>query len=251
MSEKSELIVTGVERLPSNRHSTPVSTDSPIQTIAKLASSGASLEVIQQMKDLVEWDESRRNKAEFNSSFSMAKAMFKQAKKSGHNTHLKSHYSTLADYDIATKEGLSDNGLSWRHNVSMDGNEIVVTCILSHRAGHYEETQLKAGAEILKNNAVNSLQSMGSVQTYLKRMTLCALLGLVSSEEVEDDGSGAGESIGADQAAEMKAELQRTNSNVGAFLKFVGAKDVDSMSEAQYQKGKTMLAQKAKKAEAK
>lgn len=251
-NEKSEIIIAGgPEKLPRERHNTPMATDSPIQTIAKLASSGASLEVIQQMKDLVEWEESRRNKAEFNAAFSMAKGLFKKAKKSGHNTHLKSYYSTLSDYDDATKDGLSENGLSWRHNVHIDEKEIVVTCILSHRAGHYEDTQLRAGTEILKNNAVNSLQSMGSVQTYLKRMTLCALLGIVSGEEVDDDGNAAGETISADQAAEMKSELQRTNSNFGAFLKYVGAKDVDSMTESQYQKGKAMLAEKAKKSGAK
>lgn len=249
MEKQSEIIVMGGnEKLPRERHNTPVSTDSPIQTIAKLASSGASLEVIQQMKDLVEWEESRRNKAEFNAAFSMAKGQFKKAKKSGYNSHLKSYYSTLSDYDDATKEGLSENGLSWRHNVHIDANEIVVTCILSHRSGHYEDTQLRAGTDILKNNAVNSLQSMGSVQTYLKRMTLCALLGIVSGEEVDDDGNAAGETISSGQAAEMKSELQRTDSNVAAFLKYVGAKDVDSMTVPQYEKGKTMLANKAKKA---
>ena len=253
MSDKSELITTGVESLPSNRHSTPVSTDSPIQTIAKLASSGASTEVIQQMKDLVEWDESRRSKAEFNAAFSNAKADFKQAKKSGANQHLKdpygnpSRYSLLSDYDDATKDALSKNGLSWRHNLVVSSDEIIVTCILSHKSGHFEETTMTAPHQAVKNNGINPLQAMGSVRTYLIRMTLSAILGLVSSEEVDDDGNAAGELISAEQAAEMKADLQRTNSNVGAFLKYCGAKDIDSMTDAQYKKGKAMLDQKAKK----
>lgn len=215
MEKQSEIIVMGGnEKLPRERHNTPMSTDSPIHTIAKLASSGASLEVIQQMKDLVEWEESRRNKAEFNAAFSMAKWQFKKAKKSGYNSHLQSHYSTLSDYDDATKEGLSENGLSWRHNVHIDVNEIVVTCILSHRAGHYEDTKLRAGTEILKNNAVNSLQSMGSVQTYLKRMTLCALLGIVSGEEVDDDGNAAGDAS-TPQAKAPKPKTRGAGSSSG------------------------------------
>lgn len=192
MEKQSEIIVMGGnEKLPRERHNTPMSTDSPIQTIAKLASSGASLEVIQQMKDLVEWEESRRSKAEFNAAFSNAKAMFKKAKKSGYNSHLQSHYSTLSDYDDATKDGLSENGLSWRHNLVVSSDEITVTCILSHKSGHFEETPMTAPHQSVKNNGINPLQAMGSVRTYLMRMTLSAILGLVSSEEVDDDGNSA------------------------------------------------------------
>jgi hypothetical protein len=236
---------------PENQHMAPVQQeDGPITALAKLAAGGASLEVIEQMKGLVEWDEARRAKAEFNKAFSMAKAMFRSAKKTGHNTHLKSHYSTLLDYDEATRDGLSANGLSWRHVPKSLPNDITsITCILAHKGGHSEEATMEAPSYSMTNNAVNKLQSVGIVATYLKRMTLCSLLGLVSDSEFDNDGNGGKgqETISEHDAANLKALADEVNAKIPDFLKFFKIERLEQMPKDRMKQATQMLEAKRKK----
>lgn len=64
---------------------------------------------------------------------------------------------------------------------------VTVTCIISHRDGHFEENTLSAGRDESGNK--NSIQAVGSTLTYLQRMTLKASLGLAASDD--DDGASA------------------------------------------------------------
>jgi hypothetical protein len=75
---------------------------------------------------------------------------------------------------------LGKYGLSYRYRVSSNVNEpIVVTCVVSHKDGHFEETTLLAGRDDSGNK--NSIQQVGSTLTYLQRMTLKAALGLAAA----------------------------------------------------------------------
>jgi len=213
---------------PENQQMAPVNeSDSHIQALAKLAAGGASLEVMEQMKGLVEWDEARRAKAEFNKAFSEAKAKFKPAKKTGYNKHLTSHYSTLLDYDEATREALGQHGLSWRHvPKSLPGEITSITCILAHKSGHSEEATMEAPSYSMTNNAVNKLQSVGIVAMYLKRMTLASLLGLVSDAEFDNDGNGGeqAQNVTEEQAANLQALLEEVKANKDGFFKYLTTK---------------------------
>lgn len=211
--------------------------DSNIHALAKLAAGGASLEVIEQMKGLVEWDEARRAKAEFNKAFSEAKAKFKPAKKSGYNAHLKTHYSTLLDYDEATRDALGQNGLSWRHvPATLPEDTTSITCILAHKGGHSEDANMQAPSYSMTNNAVNKLQSVGIVSEYLRRMTLKALLGLVSDGEFDNDGNGGktAEAITEEQAANIQALLEEVKADKPRFLKHLSTqckKEIKTIAE--------------------
>src|SRR3990172_551321 len=122
--------------MPAKSLSRPDNSDNPITTIAKMVASGASKEIIEQMMKLVEWDDARRAKAEFNAAFSSAKQKFKKAKRTGHNTHLNSRYSLLEDLDETTREALSEFGLSWRHVPATQGDLTSIKCIFAHKGGH-------------------------------------------------------------------------------------------------------------------
>lgn len=82
---------------------------------------------------------------------------------------------------------LSKYGLSYRWRTTAEVNEPVrVTCIVSHRDGHFEENSLPAPRDDTGNK--NSIQQIGSTVTYLQRYTLKASLGLAVSHD--DDGQG-------------------------------------------------------------
>lgn len=125
---------------------------------------------------------------------------------------------------------LSANGLSYRFRVSSEINEPVrVTCIISHRDGHSEETTLAAGRDDDSSNK-NTLQRIGSTVTYLQRYTLKAALGLAASED--DDGRGGAKVIEAEatatpgcisaaQAGEIRKLLDDRGITTRGFLQFI------------------------------
>jgi hypothetical protein len=222
--------------------------DSALSVVAKMVASGIPKESIDQMINLIEWDDARKAKMAFNSAFAIAKGKFKQAKKSGNNTHLRSRYSLLEDYDDASREALSAHGLSWRHVPRMEGNNIHVRCILAHQAGHTEEAELHADAHSMVNNAVNKLQSEGIVLMYLKRMTLSSMLGLVSDSEFDNDGNGGQEAatITEKQLADLKAKMEEVNADQAQFLKFLKIEKLEQLPAKKYDAAIKALVEKGK-----
>jgi hypothetical protein len=226
----------------------PFTNDGALSIVARMVSSGIPKESIDQMVALIEWDDARKAKMAFNAAFALAKGKFKQAKKSGHNLHLKAKYSLLEDYDDASRDALSEHGLSWRHVPRMEGNNLCVRCILAHQAGHTEEAELSADAHSMVNNAVNKLQSEGIVLMYLKRMTLSSMLGLVSDSEFDNDGNGGKEAerIDQKQLADMKALIEEVKANVPAFLKYLKVEKLEDLSKRAYPDAIKMLEAKRK-----
>ena len=80
---------------------------------------------------------------------------------------------------------LSPHGLhaSWR-TIQSD-KSIKVICRITHKLGHFEETDLSAGAD--DSGSKNSIQAIGSTISYLERYTLFALTG-IASKDMDDDG---------------------------------------------------------------
>jgi len=123
---------------------------------------------------------------------------------------------------------LSEVGLSYRFRVSSEVNEPVrVTCIISHRDGHSEETTLRAGRDESGNK--NSIQAIGSTVTYLQRYTLKAALGLAAAED--DDGRASEAqvmeatvlpgTVSCAQVEEIRGLLDERGLSHKAFLQFI------------------------------
>src|SRR6185503_15653016 len=92
--------------------------------------------------------------------------------------------------------------LSFRTGSAPDG-KLTVTGILSHRAGHQEETTLALMHD--STGSKNSVQAVGSSISYGKRYTAGALLNITSRGE-DDDGklAGAPEYITETQVSELQ-----------------------------------------------
>lgn len=97
----------------------------------------------------------------------------------------KRKYASLGTINEAIRPYLYANGLSFRFAQRQSPEGITVTCIVSHRDGHSEETTLTAVADA--SGGKNAIQSVGSTVTYLERYTLTAALGLTTVEN-DDDG---------------------------------------------------------------
>ncbi len=165
----------------------------------------------------------------------------------------RTHYrfEDLAEIARTVDPILGKHGLSYRFRVSNRPNEpIVVTCHLSHRAGHFEDVEMCGPPDDSGNKNVH--QKNASAVTYLQRYTLKAALGLAAAED--DDARGAVEqdepeeytapagSISRAQAEELRMALQEKGASERAFLMHVGKKRMEDIPADLFEGCKSAIA---------
>lgn len=99
-------------------------------------------------------------------------------------------YAKWEDISTIINPILHSHGFNLTHRSGMqpDGR-VIVRAILSHAAGHQEETELVLPIE--NSGSKNNVQGIGSSLSYGKRYTATFLLNIVTSGE-DDDGQAAG-----------------------------------------------------------
>jgi hypothetical protein len=110
---------------------------------------------------------------------------FKPVSQSGTNPHLRSKYSTIADYLNAVQGALLSNGICISQSVSKTEVGIAVTTKLIHVSGEY----LESDACVLPVEKPNA-QAVGSAISYARRYSLASFLGIAAGTE-DDDGAAA------------------------------------------------------------
>ena len=129
----------------------------------------------------------------------------------GHN----GKYASFEDIIDQTRPVLQDYGFSVTFRVTQDADTVKITCVLSHREGHSEQTDIALPAD--HSGSKNAVQSVGSTVSYGRRYTYCALLNIATRGE-DDDGYRAAQSVDLyrhnmvvqqhfDLIAEVKASL--------------------------------------------
>jgi ERF superfamily len=162
-------------------------------------------------------------------AYNAAMAKFKQkAPKIIKNKHITSgtteyDYATLDHVTEAITERLSAVGISHRWKVSQSA-EIAVTCVLTHKIGHSEETTLKALPDTSGNK--NSIQAIASTVSYLERYTLLAATGMATSG-MDNDGRTVEEEqkpeISEARLLECLTSINEAPDLVALQRRFVGA----------------------------
>jgi hypothetical protein len=82
------------------------------------------------------------------------------------------------------------HGFSHRWVPSTDGAKMVITCVITHRLGHFEETRLAGPRDDTGNK--NPLQAEQSTNTFLSRYSLLMAFGFAPKDQPDDDGAGSG-----------------------------------------------------------
>lgn len=148
-------------------------------------------------------------------------------------THYK--YEDLAEIARVVSPILARYGLSYRYRVTSNLNEpVTVTCIVSHRGGHFEEVTLMGGRD--DTGGKNAIQQVSSTLTYLQRMTLKAALGLAASDD--DDGKASSETpeqITPEQAAKLRNLLAANGKDEARFLRWAKANSIEAIRADYYQ----------------
>jgi hypothetical protein len=186
----------------------------PMDLLNRALSQGAGIEIIEKFMDLQDRHERNQARKAFDAAIADAKQeippiiknrrVFFEAKSAGaKNTDYR--HEDLGEIARTVDPILGRFGLSYRWRTKAVPNEpVTVTCILSHRGGHFEENSLSAGRDESGNK--NAIQAIGSTVTYLQRYTLKAALGLAASND--DDGQAAGQEV-VQGESEFITDVQR------------------------------------------
>lgn len=115
----------------------------------------------------------------------LAKAQLemKPASKSKKNPFFKSTYADLPSVWEACREPLGKNGLSVIQTTITQEGSLFLVSRLCHTSGQWVESVMPI--VLTKHDP----QVMGSAITYLRRYSLCALVGVVTDDEIDDDGN--------------------------------------------------------------
>lgn len=191
-----------------------------------------------------------QRRAEFDEAMSGAKAEIPVISKNREvdftsqkgRTHYK--YEDLAEIARVVSPILAKHGLSYRYRVTSNVNEpVTVTCIVSHRAGHFEEVTLVGGRD--DTGGKNAIQQVASTLTYLQRMTLKAALGLAASEDDDGRASVASDAITAEQAKEIEAKCKEVSETFDAnFCSYFGIKAIADLPAKDYQRALIAIGKK-------
>lgn len=166
----------------------------PMELLERAVQSGATVESLEKLMGLQERYETNQARKAFDNAMASAKAEIPIISKNREvdftsakgRTNYK--YEDLAEVARTVNPILAKYGLSYRYRTTSVVNEpVTVTCVVSHRDGHFEENTLAAARDDTGNK--NGIQSIGSTLTYLQRMTLKAALGLAAA--ADDDAAGS------------------------------------------------------------
>lgn len=139
---------------------------------------------------------------------------------------------------------LIKNGFAVSFEQFADDKRIKVTCHLRHVDGHSVATPF---AVRLGGRADSDTQADCKASTTAKRNALLQALNIVIRQDClndEDDARNEGGTITGEQAFELERRVKETNSDVGAFLKFAGAKSFKEISAGRYDDLDAMLSRK-------
>lgn len=143
--------------------------------------------------------------------------------KSTHN----SKYATYEDIEKKVRPIYTQFGFSISYTSKTIDNRTFYHATLRHVKGFTLEAEMDLKDE--SSGSKNVVQAKGSSMSYAKRYLLCMLLNIVTTDE-DDDGKFLSTSISDKQAKHIKDKIEELNIDVVKFLKFVGAKDVDSIN---------------------
>lgn len=218
----------------------------PMEMLDRALSSGADVETLTKLMALQErWEANQARKA-FDAAIAEAKAKIPPIVRNatGHNNK---RYADFAAIASVVDPILSEHGLSYRFKTAQT-DKINVTCILSHKDGHSEETTLSGGADT--SGSKNAIQAIGSTLTYLQRYSLTAALGLAASSD--DDGNSAGKAdekfISEKQVMELRDLIIEMGVDEKKFCQVGKVDRLEDIPSANYQNAINILKRKGKAA---
>lgn len=228
----------------------------PMEMLQQALQSGASLEMMEKLIELQErWQGSQARRA-FDQAISEAKAEIKPIRRNK-RVQFKSKDSNKPSTDYAHETLdeiartidpiLAKHGLSYRHRTAQKDASVQVTCVISHRDGHFEETSLSSGYDQSGNK--NHIQAIGSAVTYLQRYTLKVALGLAAADDDDGKASDMPGKITEAQLNELIALADKGQANKRVFCDIFKVEGLADIPAAKFEEAKRLMQAKIRKLE--
>lgn len=161
------------------------------------------------------------------------------------NNQVRSTYATFEDINDAVKPILQRHGFAMTFRTEVKDNQITVTGVLMHRAGHREETSLPLPSDT--SGSKNTVQAIGSSVHYGKRYVMSALLNITTRGEDDDGQAAATQYISESQAADLIALLEEVGADKGAFCRYFNIESVEKLPMKAHKQAIAMTEAKRKK----
>lgn len=148
----------------------------------------AALEKLSQQIERLPKHASRSTECnELFAALAKAQAKMNIAGKDNANAYFKAKYADLTDLVKASRPALTENSLSIIQQIlTNDEGQSILYTILAHSSGQYISTQMRI------TPPKSDIQAMGSYISYLRRYSYACIVGVVASnEKEEDDGEAA------------------------------------------------------------
>lgn len=163
---------------------------SPAYLLEKAVNANLDVEKLEKLMFLQkEWQADQARKAFFESlnEFQSKVPEIRKVKTvSFGNNKTEYKYAPLADIVRQIKDTCRECGISYRWEIQDTKDEIKVTCLVTHSAGHTEMTTMTVNPDA--SGSKNAIQARGSAIEYAKRYTLIGSLGL-STADSDVDGA--------------------------------------------------------------
>lgn len=217
----------------------------PMEMLNAAVQRGADLDVLTKLMDLQERWEKNQARKDFDEAIAAAKAeigpVIRNAK--GHNNKAYADFAAIAR---SVDPIITAHGLSYRFRTTQT-ERINVTCVLSHKSGHFEETTLSGPPDA--SGSKNAIQAIGSTLTYLQRYSLIQALGLAAAND--DDGATSDEATGpisAEQAKRLMSLVDETGTDIAKFCAYLRTASIADLPASKFKDAVAALETKRRKA---
>lgn len=160
-------------------------------------------------------------------------------------------YAELDEIEPHIKPYLEQFGFSYTFDTNVDDKGVLLTniCTLLHENGHSRSS--KFTLPIANESGMSPQQKVGAANTYAKRQTLAAVLGLNVTDKEVPEAEIDPRTIAEDQAIEIEDLLRDSGTNRQKFLEWLDVVDVFSIRIADYPRAVAALRERLAKKEAK
>ena len=160
---------------------------------------------------------------------------------------VQSRYGKWEDVNEAIRPVLSAHGFALSFRIAEAENaHSSITGVLSHRAGHREETSIRLPAD--HSGSKNAVQAIGSAVSYGKRYTAFALLNITVRGEDDDGQAGGSKAITEAEFIEIRNMIEEAGADEDRFLKYLGVPNLEEMPRTKLDGARAALRKKINEA---
>jgi len=244
MTEKQEIMRTGADL--------PVKADSPMAILRTAVEQGIDAASIEKLAELA-WRQEERNAAK---EYAAALTQFKRRcpsirktrggpKVSREGSECMYYYAPLDEITRTIDPILQDLDLSYSWDtVDHENGMKTVTCVLRHVNGHSERSAFTCPCDS-KSPAMSGQQKHGGADTYARRYSLTAILGITTADtDLDSLAPPSTDTITEKQAADLACLAESVGADEEKFLAWIGADCFENILAAQYETAVAALKRK-------